>query len=191
MRVRLYAALSLLWFSIFYAGMPAAAAKPPPPSFRDSEDLSQAKLRRLTRSASSGDSGAALSLARYYWLIRGDIPRTERFLQIAARGGSQKACDALIAFYVRPGGVFRPKEALALRHRFVTKFNYRSPTRDDVWAYESSLEFRYSSDPKIAFRRRTLLELADSLGSKHAGKELSDFNRFQRNRVRVSPSSIP
>jgi hypothetical protein len=177
--------LCLLLIVITFIDEPATA-KTPPPAFRDSENLSDVRLQELMHSASSGNSEAALSLARYYWLMKGDMRLTERFFQLAARGGSQKACEALIAFYVQPGGVFRPNKALELRHQFAKQFGYKPGTADGAWAYQSSLDFRYSSDARTASRRRTLLQLAGSLGSKKASEELRDFDRYQTNRVRVS-----
>jgi hypothetical protein len=161
-----------------------------PKSFRDSEDIAPAKVERLMREADNGNVDAALTLARYHWIVKNDRSSAERFLTLATKSGSLRACDALIAFYVSPSGIFQPEKALFLRRSFAKKYGYKSHLSDSKWAYESSFEYRYSSEAEMAARRRTLLLLAASLGSKDAGAELRDFNRYQRNPVRVSPADM-
>jgi hypothetical protein len=101
--------LLVLCFFAFLFVSERSQGNGPPATFRDSENLSDRKTKALTHTAYSGDGAAALTLARYYWLIKGDPLLSERYFILAARSGSQRGCDALIAFYVEPGGVFRPK----------------------------------------------------------------------------------
>ncbi len=159
-------------------------------SFRDSEDIPPKKLRRLTSLADRGDVDASLAVARYYWLKKQDLKATERFLRLAAHSGTRKACDALISFYITPAGIFRPETALTLRREFRRRHGRELGVSDKGWAYQSSWEYRYSDNPETVSRRRTLLRLAKSLGSKEAEKELRYFNRLQSNPVQVAPAHI-
>jgi hypothetical protein len=99
---------TLFIYPVVLIALQSAIAGLPLVSFRDYEDLSPRKVERLTQSAYMGDAEAALSLARYYWIVKRNMSLTERFFTLAAGGGSKRACDALVAFYVTPGGRFDP-----------------------------------------------------------------------------------
>jgi hypothetical protein len=175
--------------SIFCLCQPSLG-KPLPPSFRDPANLSYSKRKALIHSAESGNVSAALSLANYYTLIEKNPRLRERFLTLSAKFGSKEGRDALVAFYVEPGGIFHPRKALALRRDYAKRFPSNSSEKDRDWAYKSSLEFKYFNDPKRVSQRRELLRLAESLGSRQAGEELAGITGEPINRVRIAPSKL-
>jgi hypothetical protein len=178
----------VLCFCVVLLVCERSQARTPPATFYDSENLSDRKRKSLTYIANAGDSAAALTLARYYWLVKGDSLLTERYFILAAR--SQRGCDALIAFYVEPGGIFRPKHALSLRRELAKRRFYRASESDDEWAYECSLAFKYSTAKDDLDRRRQLLALAASLGSRRARSELLTLGQETTSQVRVVPSNL-
>lgn len=182
--------LLVLWFFAFLFVCERSQGEASPATFRGSENLSDQKRKALVYTAYSGNSAAALTLARYYWLTKGDALLTERYFILAARTGSEKGCDALIAFYVEPGGIFRPKHALTLRRDLAKRHSYRANESDEEWAYECSLAFKYSTAKNDVDRRRQLLALAASLGSRRARNELSTLGQEAVLPVRVTPSNL-
>ncbi|HWM24004.1 MAG TPA: hypothetical protein VNP98_04220 [Chthoniobacterales bacterium] len=139
--------------------------------FRQPYDLSVPERDRLVDRALTGNATAALTLYDYYTFIEKQPHLREKFLRIGVQAGSKIAYDALIAFYVKPGGIFRPYEALTLRRERNRHFASKPLVPESVWAYEASKEFRYSNSRKDFGRRKDLLRLAESLGSQAAKTE--------------------
>jgi len=160
-----------------------------PRSLRQLDYLSPSKQKCLTKSANAGDSAAALVLADHYALVDKKPGAREHFLQLAVRSGSKTAYDALIAFYVQPGGILRSHEALALRRDRFRRYASASNIDDKTWAYQSSLKFKHSTDANDAPRRRELLRIAAALGSRKAAQEIAESAQERVSRVSVSESN--
>jgi hypothetical protein len=160
-----------------------------PQSVRQSDYLSPSKQKRLTRSANTGDSAAALVLADYYAAVDKKPGVREHFLKLAVRSGSKTAYDALIAFYVQPGGIFRPHKALALRRDRFRRYASAPNIDDKTWAYQSALKFKHSTEADDAPQRRELLRIAAALGSRKAAQEIAESAQERVSRVSVSESN--